>query len=132
MTGMGSIRDWTYIKTSRGKNAELEEEEGDRCAAALLCALLSQLLVVLDDSEMYDDGIWSLLPEQNAQQVGQRSFAKVLQALGDYEVDRLYVCLDSLASRGLEAAELMQAEGLDLAAQQLLLAEQDAVIGAAL
>ena len=31
------------------------------------------------------DGIWSLLPEQNAQQVGQRSFAKVLQALGDYE-----------------------------------------------
>ena len=78
------------------------------------------------------DGIWSLLPEQNAQQVGQRSFAKVLQALGDYEVDQLYVCLDSLASRGVEAADLMQAEGLDLAAQQQLLAEQDAVIGAAL
>ena len=77
------------------------------------------------------DGIWSLLPEQNAQQVGQRSFAKVLQALADYEVDQLYVCLDSLASRGVEAADLMQAEVLDLAAQQQLLAEQDAVIGAA-
>ena len=56
----------------------------------------------------------------------------MLQALGDYEVDQLYVCLDSLASRGVEAADLMQAEGLDLAAQQQLLAEQDAVIGAAL
>ena len=38
------------------------------------------------------DGIWSLLPEQNAHQVGQRSLL-MLQALGDYEVDQLYVCL---------------------------------------
>lgn len=78
------------------------------------------------------DGIWSLLPDQQAQHVGQRSFIKVLQALADYEVDQLYVCLDSLARRDVEPTDVVPAQGLDLAAQQQLIADQDAVIGAAL
>jgi tRNA 2-thiouridine synthesizing protein C len=78
------------------------------------------------------DGIYSLLPNQSAHAIDQRAFSKVLEALSDYEVNQLYVCSESLASRGIVLSDLMPVQPLDLAAQRTLIATQDAVIGAAL
>ena len=62
----------------------------------------------------------------------ERAFSKVLEALSDHEVNQLYVCSKSLASRGIVLSDLMPVQPLDLAAQRTLIATQDAVIGAAL
>ena len=62
----------------------------------------------------------------------KRRHSKVLEALSDYEVNQLYVCSESLASRGIVLSDLMPVQPLDLAAQRTLIATQDAVIGAAL
>lgn len=77
------------------------------------------------------DGVWSLLPSQSAEAIGQRSFSKMSNALADYAIDRIYVCLDSLVSRGVKHHDLVNVQGLNLAEQQKLIADQDAVIGAA-
>ena len=77
------------------------------------------------------DGVWSLLPSQSAEAIGQRSFSKMSNALADYAIDRIYVCLDSLVSRGVKHHDLVNVQGLNLVEQQKLIANQDAVIGAA-
>ena len=44
---------WVYLQR---KDAVPEASSGDAPVAALFCATLAQLLVVIDDSELYDDG----------------------------------------------------------------------------
>ena len=58
-----------------------------------------------------------------------RTLGKVVKALPQYDVSALYVCAESLAARGLEAAELtVPVEPLDTDAQRALIADQDAVV----
>ena len=100
--------------------------------AALLDAAMVAAAFDAEVSLMFrGDGVWSLLPSQSAETIGQRSFSKMSTALADYEIDRIYVCLDSLVSRGVTHHDLMSVQGLNLAEQQKLIANQDAVIGAA-
>ena len=100
--------------------------------AALLDAAMVAAAFDAEVSLMFrGDGVWSLLPSQSAEAIGQRSFSKMSTALADYEIDRIYACLDSLVSRGVKHHDLVNVQGLSLAEQQQLIANQDAVIGAA-
>ncbi len=76
-----------------------------------------------------DDGVWQLVRGQAGAALGTRTVGKVVQALPQYEVERLYVCATSLAARGLGVEDLVvTAEPLDGAAQHALVRAQDVVI----
>ena len=77
-----------------------------------------------------DEGLWSLLKTQNADPLGQRTLAKVLLALPDYDVSSIYVCSAAMQEKQLDADELIvPVTPLDESAQADLMAEQDAVMG---
>ena len=104
---------------------------GKRGAALLDAAMVAAAFDAKVSLMFRGDGVWSLLPDQSAAVIGQRSFSKMSNALADYEIDHLYVCLDSLLSRGVKHQDLVNVQGLNLTEQQQLIADQDAVIGAA-
>ena len=77
------------------------------------------------------DGVWGLLPNQNAAALGLRTVGKVLDALPTYEVEDLYVCSESLATRGLASSTLAHnPKPLTPAEQAELIGDHDAVITA--
>lgn len=78
------------------------------------------------------DGVWSLLPEHAAKDIGQRSFAKMMLGLADYDIDKLFVCRDSLNNRSMQLNPELAIETISIAHQQQLMADQAAVIGAAI
>lgn len=53
-----------------------------------------------------DDGVFQLMPEQNASSVQQKDLCANLQALSLFGVDDLFACCDSLADRGILPAAL--------------------------
>lgn len=76
-----------------------------------------------------DDGVWQLVDGQAGEALGTRTVGKVVQALPQYEIDDIYVCAASLASRGIGPKDLvLAAQPLDLPAQQLLIARQQVVV----
>lgn len=78
-----------------------------------------------------DEGVWALLDGQDAGPLEQRTFSKVLSALPAYEVDKLYVCSESLNQRGVSPDQFcIAATPLSVAEQQTLIAEHEAVLGA--
>jgi tRNA 2-thiouridine synthesizing protein C len=54
-----------------------------------------------------DDGVFQLVKGQNTAAAGLKNFAAAYRALGDYDIRFLYVEAESLAARGLTAADLM-------------------------
>src|SRR5271165_1189419 len=54
-----------------------------------------------------DDGVFQLVEGQDASALGMKNFSKTYRALGDFEVRKLYVELESLAERGLAVSDLM-------------------------
>ena len=54
-----------------------------------------------------DDGVYQITKDQNTQGIDQKNFSATYRALGDYEVNKLYVEKESLAERGLTIADLM-------------------------
>ncbi len=74
-------------------------------------------------------GVYQLLRHQDGSRVGQRTVGKVLRALPEYEVDRLFVCRASMESLGLVQSSLCLPVGwLDYEEQRELIARQDAVV----
>ncbi len=53
-----------------------------------------------------DDGVYQLTKGQSTDGIGMKNFSKTYAALGDYDVNQIYVCNDSLAERGLTADDL--------------------------
>lgn len=53
-----------------------------------------------------DDGVYQLTKGQETDGIGMKNFSKTYSALGDYDVNQIYVCKDSLAERGLTADDL--------------------------
>ena len=77
------------------------------------------------------EGVWGLVKDQNAAALGRRTFSKVLGALPTYDVDRIYVCEDSLQRAGLDVSQFaVNTEIINSAAQAALIGAQDAVMGA--
>lgn len=53
-----------------------------------------------------DDGVYQLTNGQSTDGIGMKNFSKTYAALGDYDINQVYVCNDSLAERGLTADDL--------------------------
>ena len=54
-----------------------------------------------------DDGVFQLIKGQDTSQVDMKNFSPTYQALGDYDVTKLYVEKESLDERGLTLEDLM-------------------------
>ena len=54
-----------------------------------------------------DDGVYQLLQNQDSSAIGTKNFAPTFRALGDYDVNKIYVERESLEMRGLVKEDLM-------------------------
>jgi tRNA 2-thiouridine synthesizing protein C len=57
-----------------------------------------------------DDGVYQIIEGQNTtvdSGIGMKNFSKTFHALGDYEINKMYVSKESLEERGLTEADLM-------------------------
>lgn len=54
------------------------------------------------------DGVFQLLKGQDPRDAGMKNFSPTYKALGDYEVNKLYVERESLSERGLSEDDLME------------------------
>ena len=54
-----------------------------------------------------DDGVYQLVKGQDTSDLGMKNFSPTYQALGDYDVTKLYVEKESLEERGLTLDDLM-------------------------
>jgi len=55
-----------------------------------------------------DDGVYQITKGQDTTSIGQKNFSKAYQALGDYDINKLYVEKESLEERGLTLDDLME------------------------
>ncbi|PLX37606.1 MAG: sulfurtransferase complex subunit TusC [Hyphomicrobiales bacterium] len=55
-----------------------------------------------------DDGVYQLMAGQDTKGIGMKNFSPAYNALGDYEINKLYVEKESLEERGLSADDLME------------------------
>ncbi|RYH12229.1 sulfurtransferase complex subunit TusC [Tropicimonas sp. IMCC6043] len=55
-----------------------------------------------------DDGVFQLTKGQNTEAIGVKNFSPTFRALGDYEVTKLYVEMESLEERGLGPDDLQE------------------------
>lgn len=54
-----------------------------------------------------DDGVYQLLKGQDTSELGIKNFSPTYAALGDYDVNKIYVEKESLEARGLTVDDLM-------------------------
>ena len=54
-----------------------------------------------------DDGIYQIVEGQNTDAIGIKNFSKTYHALGDYDINKIYVSAESLAERGLTQDDIM-------------------------
>jgi len=54
-----------------------------------------------------DDGVYQLMKNQNTEAIGMKNFSPAFKALGDYDVNKIYVELESLQARGLSQEDLL-------------------------
>ena len=53
-----------------------------------------------------DDGVYQLMKGQNTTEVGIKNFSPTYSALGDYDVNKIYIEKESLEARGLTLDDL--------------------------
>ena len=54
-----------------------------------------------------DDGVYQFLQNQDSSAIGSKNFSPTYRALGDYDVNRIFVERESLELRGLSKEDLM-------------------------
>jgi tRNA 2-thiouridine synthesizing protein C len=54
-----------------------------------------------------DDGVYQLLKNQDSSAIGSKNFSPTYRALGDYDVNRIFVERESLELRGLTQEDMM-------------------------
>ena len=54
-----------------------------------------------------DDGVYQLAKGQATEEVGMKNFSPTYKALGDYDVNKIYVEKESLEARGLTVDDLL-------------------------
>ena len=76
-----------------------------------------------------EDGVWQLKKGQQTKGIETKNFSPAYRALEGYDVEKLYVEAESLAARGLTAADLL-VDVTVLSSPELgaLMAEQDVVL----
>ena len=55
-----------------------------------------------------DDGVYQLKKDQNTDAIGMKNFSRTYHALGDYDINKIYVEKESLEHRGLTAEDLLE------------------------
>ena len=95
-----SIKKFMYInrKSSYGTVYALESLE-----VVLIAAAFDQDVSLA----FIDDGVYQLIEGQNTDGIGMKNFSKTFHALGDYEINKMYVSRESLEERGLSEDDLM-------------------------
>jgi len=53
-----------------------------------------------------DDGVYQLVKGQDTKEIGMKNFSPTYSALGDYDVNKIYVEKESLEARGLTIDDL--------------------------
>jgi tRNA 2-thiouridine synthesizing protein C len=53
-----------------------------------------------------DDGVYQLTKDQDTDGIGMKNFSKTYSALGDYDINKIYVEKESLEERGLSVDDL--------------------------
>jgi len=93
--------------------------------AALTAAVFEQPVAML----FMSDGVYQLLKDQQPGAIGQKNLSANLQVLPMYDIEKLYVCSQALAERGLTEAQLVvPVEVLDGDAINALIKQQDRVL----
>lgn len=102
----------------------------DARAQELLDALLVAASFGAQVSVLFqDEGVWQLLPDQQAAVLGRRALGAQLESLPLFEVEQLYVDAGDLATRGLSVESLLlPARALSGDALAALLRSHDQVI----
>ena len=54
-----------------------------------------------------DDGVYQLMRDQNTSGIGTKNFSPTYKALGDYDINKIYVEKESLEMRGLGKENLL-------------------------
>jgi tRNA 2-thiouridine synthesizing protein C len=54
-----------------------------------------------------DDGVFQICKGQNTKGIGMKNFSPTYNALGDYDIKKIYVEKESLEARGLSVEDLM-------------------------
>ncbi|MBT4087186.1 MAG: sulfurtransferase complex subunit TusC [Deltaproteobacteria bacterium] len=76
-----------------------------------------------------DDGVYSLIKDQDTEDLQIKGFVKTFKALEDYEVEKLYVDHHSLTERGLKTSDLIvDVEVLGSTEIGKIMEEQDVII----
>lgn len=55
-----------------------------------------------------DDGVFQITKNQNTKESGMKNFSPTYNALGDYDVNKIYVEQESLDARGLSVEDLLE------------------------
>lgn len=96
---MSQSKTFVYInrKTPYGSIYALESLE-----VVLIGAAFEQDIKLI----FMDDGVFQLSKNQDPQDIGMKNFSKTYAALGDYDVNQIYVDEQSLRERGLSIDDL--------------------------
>jgi tRNA 2-thiouridine synthesizing protein C len=100
---MSDIKKFMYLnrKSSYGTVYALESLE-----VVLIAAAFDQDVSLA----FIDDGVYQIVEGQNTavdSGIGMKNFSKTFHALGDYEINKMYVSKESLEERGLSEDDLM-------------------------
>ncbi|EJJ0661420.1 sulfurtransferase complex subunit TusC [Cronobacter sakazakii] len=76
------------------------------------------------------DGVFQILPGQNPQAILSRDYISTFKVLPLYDIERCYICRESLQERGLSEAHafVIDVEALDAAALRERLDDYDVVL----
>jgi tRNA 2-thiouridine synthesizing protein C len=55
-----------------------------------------------------DDGVFQLMKNQDTKGIGMKNFSPTYNALGDYDIKKIYIEKESLEARGLSAEDLLE------------------------
>ncbi len=76
-----------------------------------------------------DEGVWSLMSQQDGGLTNTKTYSKILSGLSVYEIDKVYFCQQSVLDRQISASDLApNASPLSLLEQKQLIAGQDIVM----
>ena len=76
-----------------------------------------------------DDGVYQLKKGMQTKAIATKNFSPTYRALEDYDIDKLYVEAESLAARGLTAADLVtDVKVVDAKTLAGLIEQQDVVL----
>tara|TARA_B100000674_G_scaffold112871_1_gene84204 strand:+ start:35 stop:451 length:417 start_codon:yes stop_codon:yes gene_type:complete len=55
-----------------------------------------------------DDGVYQLMKGQQTEGIGMKNFSSTYSALGDYEINKIFIDKESLEERGLSLSDLQE------------------------